>query len=687
MWLLQTTTATLTQFADISAVPGGYAILSHTWKRSGEQSFRELQDIIRRCKKDDSNARDHVSEKIESCCIQAEKDGYEWVWIDTCCIDKDSSTELSEAINSMFTWYLHAEVCYAYLSDVPSRDHPRDWLYDFIRARWHSRGWTLQELLAPALVVFFSADWEVIGTKDELANILSVITAIPSSVLTRQTSIFSLPIATRMTWAAHRETTRIEDEAYCLLGIFDINMPTLYGEGARAFYRLQQEIAKQSPDTTLFAWGDRHTDREDKIEMKVEVDHLSAESSRDLNIWEDASKHFLFAPSPRNFRYVLGASMSFTPRVSGQAVLQPYTVAHCSDREDGKTRSAVGPFGPGYDLPSFEMTNLGMKCCLPLAEVNGHTIAVLFCETNRDHVGLLLNPVSPDHACSRQTYHVGARCSFPSKYTKRYIRVVHLGADFHNLSFRGTTFRAAWREFYIATAPPIASAHSILGLASDRVPGIPFRIPRWLFRVFTGLELFPESTITTGADGPPVKVVRFANTNNFVNTTMILVLGTLRAFLDMSVTNHSGAVRADGLGAHACPDDHVAFWPGWTREFEASHGVHHVRLSFSRCPHDPAATRVLHAELRTALYPASVVVPPRVPLSAEDRAASERSREEKLGSTRAMEEASVTSTPPAEGGRKRAREDDPGDDTRRATRFRSGSSPVPDASQDPGESR
>ncbi|KAH9927909.1 HET-domain-containing protein, partial [Epithele typhae] len=599
MWLLQTTTATLTQFADISAVPGGYAVLSHTWMGSGEQSFRELQDIIRRCKEDGSNARDKVSEKIRRCCIQAKKDGYEWVWIDTCCIDKDSSTELSEAINSMFTWYLHAEVCYAYLSDVPSGGHPSEWLYDFIRARWHLRGWTLQELLAPALVLFFSADWEKLGTKNELADVLSLITAIPSSVLTRQTSIFSLPVATRMTWAAHRTTTRLEDEAYCLLGIFDINMPTLYGEGARAFYRLQQEIAKQSPDTTLFAWGDRHTDEEDKMRMKVEVDHFSAENSRNLNILEDASKHFLFAPSPRNFRYVLGAPMSFTPRVSGQAALQPYTVAHYSDRKDvrldqGRKRRAVGPFGPGYDLPSFEMTNLGMKFRLPLAEVGGYTIAVLFCETNRDHVGLLLNPVSPDPACPCQTYHVGVRCNFPPESVRRYIRVVHLGADFHNLSFRGTTFRAAWREFYVATAPPIAPAHSILGLASDRVPDTPFRIPRWLFRFFTDLELFPESTVTTGADELPVQVVRFANTSNFVDMTMILVLGMCKRNSLDGRPAHWASKAIETLYDHACPGDHVDFWPGWTRGFGIPVGV---RLSFSRCPHSPIATRVLHAEL------------------------------------------------------------------------------------------
>jgi hypothetical protein len=173
-------------------------------------------------------------------------------WIDTCCIDKSSSAELSEAINSMFKWYNDAEVCYAFLSDVNADEDPNAWPSSFRNSRWFTRGWTLQELIAPGVVYFYGAGWKQIGSRDTLLNLVVEITKIsPAYFTTGDLSQFSA--AQKMSWAANRNTTRLEDEAYCLLGLFDINMPLLYGEGKRAFQRLQEEILRQSEDDSLFS--------------------------------------------------------------------------------------------------------------------------------------------------------------------------------------------------------------------------------------------------------------------------------------------------------------------------------------------------------------------------------------------------------------------------------------------------
>lgn len=258
MRLLNTHTLKLHSFTSPEVVKPGYAILSHVWNEN-EQSFQDLQGIHDRCAESGEDPRQYVSPKIRRFCEVAAQEGYEWAWVDTCCIDKTSSAELSEAINSMFTYYRLALVCFAYLRDVPTETAftAQDGVETspFGRSRWHTRGWTLQELIAPRVVLFFSATWNYLGSKADLAEPLEVITCIPAAILLLQRSPAELCIAQRMSWAARRVTTRMEDEAYCLLGIFGVNMPTLYGEGRNAFQRLQKRLMKQYPDTTLFAWG------------------------------------------------------------------------------------------------------------------------------------------------------------------------------------------------------------------------------------------------------------------------------------------------------------------------------------------------------------------------------------------------------------------------------------------------
>ncbi|PVH83581.1 HET-domain-containing protein [Cadophora sp. DSE1049] len=249
MWLINTTTLGLEEFFG-SDTPR-YAILSHTWDDE-EVSFQEFGSRPATLKKGWS--------KIKKTCDKAARHGYKYAWVDTCCIDKRSSAELTESINSMFKWYQDAGVCYVYLPDLPA-DVP---VVEGLKAcRWFTRGWTLQELIAPRDIRFYGRDWHWLGTKKDFAEQISTITGIrvPVLRLTKSPKIYS--ISTRMSWAANRTTKRIEDMAYCLLGIFDVTMPMLYGEGTRAFGRLQEEIIKRSNDMTIFAWSQPEGEQED----------------------------------------------------------------------------------------------------------------------------------------------------------------------------------------------------------------------------------------------------------------------------------------------------------------------------------------------------------------------------------------------------------------------------------------
>lgn len=225
-----------------SATPQ-YAILSHTW----EDEEVSLQEAIE-CSPFLFTKKGY--HKIVNYCRVAAEDGYDWAWVDTCCIDKKNHAELAESINSMFRWYQQASVCHVFLSDLPSASELDDALP---KCRWFTRGWTLQELLAPGVVKFYDGTWNLRGTKADLFDQLSKITGILWSVLAGERPLHDISVGVRMSWASNRETTRPEDIAYCLLGIFDVNMPMIYCEGNKAFRRLQEEIIRQSNDLTIFA--------------------------------------------------------------------------------------------------------------------------------------------------------------------------------------------------------------------------------------------------------------------------------------------------------------------------------------------------------------------------------------------------------------------------------------------------
>ncbi|KAF1945966.1 HET-domain-containing protein [Clathrospora elynae] len=197
--------------------------------------------------------------KIIHAAEQARGQGCDYIWVDTCCIDKSSSAELQEAINSMYRWYRDAEVCIVYLGDVAKPSSSYTTASEIARTafqncRWVRRGWTLQELVAPAVCRFYYEDWTLIGEKVEFLQELADITGIPVHVLEEEGAVKEISVAERMSWASHRDSTRVEDVAYSLLGIFDIHMPLLYGEGEKAFIRLQEEILKTTDDHSLFAW-------------------------------------------------------------------------------------------------------------------------------------------------------------------------------------------------------------------------------------------------------------------------------------------------------------------------------------------------------------------------------------------------------------------------------------------------
>jgi hypothetical protein len=262
--VLDTTSLEFTEFQDLPDKP--YAILSHRWGPE-EVTFKEYRKML-------IWIQDRAGyKKIVDFCQVAKLRGFHYAWIDTCCIDKRSSAELSEAINSMYQWYAESTECYILL-----QDYRPDLQGSFEACEWFGRGWTLQELLAPKHCVFFTAAWKIIGHKHfwdrqhcpceknkntlkhlvcgpDLSPQLAAATQIPEHILSGSTPVHAASVALRMSWASQRSTTREEDRAYSLLGIFDINMPLLYGEGVKAFRRLQEEIIRTSKDSSIFCFG------------------------------------------------------------------------------------------------------------------------------------------------------------------------------------------------------------------------------------------------------------------------------------------------------------------------------------------------------------------------------------------------------------------------------------------------
>lgn len=263
MRFLNTSTLLIDEVADseLDASAIKYAVLSHRWGAADDEvSFADMNS------KDFSQKKGFA--KLEGFCKKALELGYSYGWDDTCCIKKDGPNEVTESINRMYRWYQGSGICIVYLEDVLGKR--------MMESEWFGRGWTLQELIGPKAVFFYNREWNLIGKKSELLAELSNKTKIPEDILGHATSPSTCSVAQRMSWAAEKRTTKQEDRAYSLLGIFNVSMPLLYGEREQAFRRLQRAIIQQSKDQSIFAWA-----------MGIEVDQRTATG--------------LLAPSPSSF--------------------------------------------------------------------------------------------------------------------------------------------------------------------------------------------------------------------------------------------------------------------------------------------------------------------------------------------------------------------------------------------------
>ncbi|EJF64136.1 HET-domain-containing protein [Dichomitus squalens LYAD-421 SS1] len=385
-----------------------YAILSHVWRQGGEETFQDLRALqnaekarkglkrrLLKIRTPLPSVLSRASDKIRGCCAVARKHGYRWAWIDSCCIDKTSSSELSEAINSMHEWYAAADVCFALLDDVGDDHDPRLKDSKFRRSRWFTRGWTLQELIAPAVVVFFSKDWRLLGTKEQLADLVEQITGVDRAVLRHEIPLDAVSVARRMSWASKRQTTREEDRAYSLMGIFGVNMPTIYGEGQNAFIRLQEEILKHVPDQTIFAWGPTLFD--DAVLYKGLGPRSVVDDSR---YWQSRN---LLAWSPDAFITSGGISSisleAFENRV-----------------------------GLAFSFSEYHVTSYGMRLRVPLIPIQHGSnkttyLAILACE---DAAGNLLALMLFPQREGSSRYYVGHYVGSPQVPPYAYFRAVSL---------------------------------------------------------------------------------------------------------------------------------------------------------------------------------------------------------------------------------------------------------------------
>ncbi|KAK5704365.1 hypothetical protein LTR97_003383 [Elasticomyces elasticus] len=409
MRLIEVNTFKMREFSRQETIPE-YAILSHRWG-DDEVDFKAFQDLDRA-----SNIRRF--DKIQGLCEQAKRDRINYVClpylciperlagliafrVDTACIDKSSSWEYDEAINSIYRWYAEAKICYVYLFDVPENcatlqdpklqpSQPRlDWS-SFESSVWFQRVWTLQELIAPEDVCFFNHDWRFIGALASMIERVSRITNIPTRVLDHSQRPCDFSIAQKLSWAAMRTTTFPEDEAYALFGILEVNMPPVRNEGQGAFLRLQEYIIERSMDQTIFAW--------DVPQPRPGEDYVPSDR--------------LLAPSPRCF----------------------FNGSRIRRRSDGPVEAA------------YELNNKGLEIKLPILRTMygddirpSYTLGVLDCEyqDSSQTLALIMSP-HPTHGDSSLEYYVSG--SFATQGGRRiYSRLSQVSERAHTARAKHVT--------------------------------------------------------------------------------------------------------------------------------------------------------------------------------------------------------------------------------------------------------
>ncbi|KAI0334530.1 HET-domain-containing protein [Cubamyces sp. BRFM 1775] len=557
-----------------------YAILSHVWQTSGEQTFQDLITLQHEATKMRSRASlkrcltflkpspplsclSGASPKIRECCALARKHGYRWVWIDSCCIDKTSSTELSEAINSMYEWYAAADICFAFLEDVSDDHDPRLKDSKFRRSRWFTRGWTLQELIAPATVLFLSKEWRPLGTKASLADLVEEITGIGEDVLTHRTLLDSVSVARRMSWAAKRQTTREEDKAYSLMGIFGVNMPTIYGEGGNAFIRLQEEILKQVPDQSIFAWGPLL--RDDTLLYRNMGPYTVSDDSR---YWQSRN---LFAWSPDAFVNSAGISSiapeTFEKRAGIPFVLSEYTISSYGMR----SRMPLIPLRHGSEKTTY--------------------LVLLACEDIEDRlVAVLLYP--QPRAVGR--YYVGHYVGRPQVPPYSYFRLVALSKP--SLERLRGAIEVSDVCIPYRPAPMVKRTEPSVPCSPTFQCPCVVVIPTWVIGSLANAGFYAsvsgvDNTLEISEFTPPETIALVVKARN--GGSLQVRMGRcqcLGRFFCMSVTGtHSRTVEStsacssvigDICGVRLrCPEDHVAAWPKPYKDFAC--GVNRIRMTFT----------------------------------------------------------------------------------------------------------
>ncbi|RPD58286.1 HET-domain-containing protein [Lentinus tigrinus ALCF2SS1-7] len=617
MWLLHTTSGELKWFAKRPAE--GYLILSHVWTTE-EQTFQDVQALKA------AGGLSVASSKIRDCCAFARRRGYNWAWIDTCCIDKTSSAELSEAINSMFAWYRHADECIAFLQDVDETEDPYAEDSQFRQSRWYTRGWTLQELIAPRRLVFVSKNWRVIGTKGSLAGLVEEITNVDFDVLTFRRTHARVSVARRMSWAANRQTTREEDRAYSLLGIFGVSIATVYGEGDNAFIRLQEEIMKHIPDQSIFAWG--------------------PPMLRDIS----AFSRTVSSPGKRHLRALLSISPD---SFANSAEVVPVPPEMVSKRL-------------GIKVPPlhFTLTSYGMHALVPMMKAPGSPsdkpvwLAVLACADGTGNlVALILQPQSEEaedrffvgvSVFVAQQLHTGAlHCddyrsvsldlapgrTFPWSSSVAKMREVHIPHRLDTFNFdyahegkRPARDKRRWSDIIVAPCEVVIPAWHVHKLSRESGFALKAPNPGDSSLFFEDGCYEPQEIQLANATTEDILVVRLAPCSTdaafqYLHASVFLQDPNVRDVVALAQSN------SDDTG---CASEHVSRWEQYTKRFDL--GRWKVTLVFETLnsqfsglvnpEHNGRALHSLRLDIAPSAPPASPMADSEKTIGAHDQLAS-----------------------------------------------------------------
>ncbi|KAI1791436.1 HET-domain-containing protein [Ganoderma leucocontextum] len=601
MWLLRTDRAELHCFHNLEDVPGGYAILSHVWSED-EQSFQDIQELQLLCVNNgqelasrnafgpvmSNNPRDHACAKIRHSCVIAEEEGYEWIWNDTCCIETNDSVNISETINAMFRYYSEAEVCFAYLPDVSLTASLATTTAEFRASKWHKRGWTLIELIAPTSVLFLSRDWTYLGSKHDFSLLLESITRVPASLLTGEETLSKFSVAQRMSWASGRETTREEDRAYSLLGIFGLHMTIRYGEGAGAFQRLQRKIAKKSTaDSSLFSWGRRLTWSWFCQSFSTEPPHQA----------HDVSDLYLLSPSSDHFQPTRGNSCT----MSFSGVFEDTSVQN--DRLVGDIDMPTTSRRPLPSMPTHTATPDGVIFRIPVFQSATFSVAIICCSDIDGYLGLVLTRrpdwLDPHAPLYRTGWTFGGDGS-----SSQTIRIVTLGHDLNALRFAGHPVTFVWKEMFLAWHPLYSTFEHRL---TSSVAPMPFLVLQSVLNVLVqhGWEQLPVPRPWTlvdivfhymGLKGNEV-FLALGRCSKHARTDSTTSAIPTEHWANLSVSTSKGPQpRIQSPPNHELAD-HIPEWPGLRKEFGVSRDECSITLSvlFKPCDRNPSTTMVFTA--------------------------------------------------------------------------------------------